>query len=53
MDVYVLRISRMCRSLCASVLFLVSLKGSTIVGGEIAPLKAKFTQEAFVPGGDE
>lgn len=38
---------------CACVFFLVSLKGSTIVGGEIASLKAKFTQEAFVPGGDE
>lgn len=36
-----------------SMVFLVSLKGSTNVGGEIAPLKAKFTQEAFVRRGDE
>lgn len=37
-----------CSLLCGAL-----LKGSDVVGGELVPLKAKFTQETFVPGGDE
>lgn len=40
-------------SVYRSVFLLLSLKGYTIVRGEIVSLKAKITEEAFVPEGDE
>lgn len=44
---------RVCVSVCTAVYLLLSLKGYTIVRGEIVSLKAKITEEAFVPEGDE